>query len=216
MSKDSRSIDEALFGRIRRELLCIFLFNPLRSFYLLELVSLLRTGRGGVQRELRNLVSAGLVSRRRAGVKVLFSLSGECPVIEPLGELLRIVADHTAAVRNAVREHRRSIETAVLDGSVTEPHIEHVRLLLVADDVPEALMEELERVELLTGISLETSIYERVSAGSRLVSEPESQWVFSPSAICIVGSVEDLRQSEAEEDRGEEEPDLFSSMGFDW
>jgi len=55
------SCDKSLFGMIRRQLLCLFFLNPGRSYFLLELVDILRTGRGGVQRELANLVDSGII-----------------------------------------------------------------------------------------------------------------------------------------------------------
>ncbi|MEN8208777.1 MAG: hypothetical protein ABFR50_05960, partial [Candidatus Fermentibacteria bacterium] len=77
----TKSVNESLFGRIRRQLLSLFFLNPEKSFFLLELIDILRTGRGGVQRELANLVGSGIISREKTGMKVFFSLSEDCTVI---------------------------------------------------------------------------------------------------------------------------------------
>ncbi|OPL18647.1 MAG: hypothetical protein AVO35_04765 [Candidatus Aegiribacteria sp. MLS_C] len=209
-------MDEALFGRIRRELLSVFLFNPSTSFYLLELVSLLRTGRGGVQRELGNLVSAGLVSRRREGVRVLFSLAEDCPAAGELEALLRAVTDTGAALEVVLRDHRRSIQVAVVDGSAAETRHGKTRLMIVAEDVPDSLQEDLERLEIMTGTSLETVLMKPESVKGITGSIPETDWVLAPAAVYILGSPEDMMPTEPAGKELDGEPDLFSGLGLDW
>lgn len=216
MSKDNRPVDEALFGRIRRELLCLFLFNPDRSFYLLELVSLLRTGRGGVQRELGNLVSAGLVARRRAGVKVLFSLADDCPVAGELEALLRAVTDQGSALEDALRDHRRSIQVAVIDGSAAETRPGKTRMIIVADNLPASLQEDLERLEIMTGTSTETVLINPESIKDTPGSMPETDWVFGPDAVYVLGSPEDMMPTEPSGEELDGERDLFSGLGLGW
>ena len=50
-------LGESLFGKVRRKVLSILVLNPERSFYLLELIRLLNSGRGAVQREVARLAS---------------------------------------------------------------------------------------------------------------------------------------------------------------
>ncbi|PIE51403.1 hypothetical protein CSA37_11795 [Candidatus Fermentibacteria bacterium] len=63
-------LGESLFGKVRRKVLAVFVLNPDRSFYLLELIRLVDCGRGGVQREVSRLASAGIITRQRAGNQV--------------------------------------------------------------------------------------------------------------------------------------------------
>ncbi len=216
MSIDFKPIDEALFGRIRRELLSIFLMNPLRSFYLLELVSLLRTGRGGVQRELSNLVAAGIVTRRREGVKVLFGIAEDCPVRLELRELLHAMTDRSTAVADALDGFSGEIEVAVLLDAGEESSSESVRLLIVSEDVSGNISDELERVGLLTGIALDVTILDAAGALELIAGEPGIHWALGPSARYLIGSSEGLSKS-LEPDEGEDhEPDLFSAAGLQW
>jgi hypothetical protein len=216
MSIDFKPIDEALFGRIRRELLSIFLMNPRRSFYLLELVSLLRTGRGGVQRELSNLVAAGIVTRRREGVKVLFGIAEDCPVHLELRELLHAMTDRSSAIADALDGFSGKIEVAVLLVAGVESSSEPMRLLIVSEDVSGNISDELERVELLTGIALDVTILDAAGARELMAKEPGVHWALGPSARYLIGSSEGLSKS-LEPDEGEDhEPDLFSAAGLQW
>lgn len=214
MSNEYKSLDEALFGRIRRELLSLFLFNPQRRFYLLELVSLLRTGRGGVQRELRNLVEAGIVNRVRSGVKVLFGLSEGCPLESELRELLLGLVDYRSAVAEVVGEYGRNIEMAAMSDSDRGPESYSVKLMVVAEEVPESLAEALQRVELLCGIRVDLNLLTPVEAETGLRGRPDLQWVMKPSTVLLHGSF-DVFEPRGEEKARDGEPDLFSSAGID-
>ena len=110
----TKSIDESLFGRIRRELLCLFFLNPGKSYFLLELIDILRTGRGGVQRELANLVESGIITREKSGNKVFFRISEDCAVIIEMQKLLAKLVDYENMLSLAVKDYRTSIQTAVL------------------------------------------------------------------------------------------------------
>src|SRR6267154_1092659 len=54
----------ALFGRTRRNVLALLFGQPGRSFYLREIASRASTGMSQVQKELQQLVAAGLVLRK--------------------------------------------------------------------------------------------------------------------------------------------------------
>ena len=214
MSIRKKPIDEALFGRIRRELLSIFLLNPGSTFYLLELVHILRTGRGGVQRELDNLVRAGIVTRKRKGVKVLFSIAEECPLRLELKELILSMAAPEAAFSEILSGYAAHVRAAVMIDAGFQSPSEEVKLLIVSDGLPEDLTTELDRVQLLTGVTLDLTVAGAAEARRLVSSDRNYDWVLSPSAYFLVGSEEDLTASgEAESDEG---PDLFSSAGLNW
>ncbi|RKZ03004.1 hypothetical protein DRQ21_06995 [Candidatus Fermentibacteria bacterium] len=63
-------IGESLFGKVRRRVLSTFVLNPERTFYLLELIRFLDSGRGAVQREVTRLSGAGIITRTKVGNQV--------------------------------------------------------------------------------------------------------------------------------------------------
>ncbi len=63
-------IGESLFGKVRRKVLSTFVLNPGRTFYLLELIRFLNSGRGAVQREVKRLSDAGIITRVSVGNQV--------------------------------------------------------------------------------------------------------------------------------------------------
>jgi DNA-binding transcriptional ArsR family regulator len=78
---------EALFGKVRRELLCLLFGEDGRRFFLMELVRRLDAGRGGVQRELARLTGAGLLTRTREGNQIYFQADAGSPFFAHLRRL---------------------------------------------------------------------------------------------------------------------------------
>jgi hypothetical protein len=210
----TKSIDESLFGRIRRELLCLFFLNQGKSFFLLELVDILRTGRGGVQRELANLVESGMITREKAGMKVLFSLSESCPVTDEIQKLLVKIVDYEDMISLAVSDYATYIKTAAMSSAGEGEYSPSLKLLVSCDDSCEEFLKEIERIELLTGRKIELLIVRTYELKEFVSSRPEAQWMLDGSWKLLAGKAEDLKPEEVREEIGVSEPDLFSGIDF--
>jgi len=195
-----------LFGRIRRDLLSLFLFNPGNSFHLLEIVSILRTGRGGVQRELANLVDGALISRRKEGTRVLFQLRPDFAHAEELTALFRSLVDPREMAAEFVRDSCSGAKAAAVI-----PAAGH-RVAAVILGVKRPPEEDIRRLELLSGVLLELH---HLSGDSETVLDvPLEAMLCDPECRFITGKIEDLM--EFAEKKDDEEKDLFTSAGLDW
>jgi len=208
----TKSIDESLFGLIRRQLLCLFFLNPEKSFYLLELINILRTGRGGVQREVANLVESGIITREKSGMKVFFSLAEDCIVTDEMQRLLRKFVDYEGMLSLAVRDYGTSIRTAVMSKEEEEGSF---NLLVSFDGDSESFRREIERIELLTGIEILLSAVQPHELKA-YIRNSEAQWISGGKWKLLAGKAEDLIPGEPENESGISEPDLFSGTGFTW
>lgn len=77
-----------LFGKVRRKLLSIFMLNPDKSFFMLELIRLLSCGRGAVQRELALLVKIGVIYRKPDGKHIYYSTNKQNLIYTELRSIL--------------------------------------------------------------------------------------------------------------------------------
>jgi len=209
----TKTAAESLFGRIRRELLCLFFMNSGRSFFLLELVSILRTGRGGVQRELANLVESGIITRERSNKKVLFSLSENCPAADEIKKLLDRLVDYEEMLSPVLSNTSYGIKTAVVSEVRREPQT--VKLLLSCEHC-DGLSSEIERIELLTGTTIEVFAVQPSELRQFISNGTESQWIKDREWKLLAGEKEDLAVEEYKENTSVNEPDLFSGTGFNW
>lgn len=212
----TKSVDESLFGRIRWQLLCLFFLNPERSYFLLELVDILRTGRGGVQRELANLVESGIITREKSGIKVFFSLSKDCPVTYEMRRLLGKLVDYEDMVSLAVRDYGASIQTAVLSSVEKDNESLYMKLLVSFHADSEPFRREIERIELLSGVKIVLLTVRPYELKEYVRSNPEAQWISSGTWKLLAGKAEDLIPDELDQESDICEPDLFSGTGFSW
>jgi len=81
-------LSRTLFGRTRGAVLSVLYGHADESFYLRELARRTEIALGPVQREIRQLVDAGLVTRRIAGGRTLYTANHRSPVY---GEIKRLV-----------------------------------------------------------------------------------------------------------------------------
>lgn len=81
-----------LFGRTRRDVLALLLGRPDERFYLREILRLTAGGMGAVQRELRQLVEAGLAIRVTEGRQVYFSANRDSSIFPELQAIIQKTA----------------------------------------------------------------------------------------------------------------------------
>lgn len=205
---------EALFGKIRRELLCLFFLNPDRSFYLLELVAILRTGRGGVQRELANLTESGIIRREKTGVKAFFRVADDFEIFDEMRNLLEKITDIRKMISSTVKSPDALISTAILSPVFRSGSVRSVRLLIVCDEIDNLLQQEMDRIQLLTGIEIRMEIVEPSELGVFISEHSSDEWLSPETGFLLVGRPEDLIPEKPEEESVIREPDLFSGSDF--
>jgi predicted nucleotidyltransferase len=132
----------ALFGKTRRNVLALLFGQPGKTFYLREIVSRSGTGMSQVQKELEQLVAAGLVLREQRANQVHFHANPEASIY---GELLGIVTKTFGVadvLRKALARFKDRVRLAFVYGSIakgTAHAASDIDLLLVADLPPSEL-----------------------------------------------------------------------------
>jgi len=141
-------LSETLFGRTRGAVLSVLYSHVGKSYYLRQLARLTDISLGPVQREIRQLVEAGLVSRRTVGTQTLYSANEGSPVFREIKSLItKTVGTHDVLVA-ALAPLREKISLAFVYGSVArtrEREHSDVDLMVVGnvdfDDAVEALRD---------------------------------------------------------------------------
>ena len=92
MLSNTRSPDsgvaDALFTKVQQRVLAVLFGNTGRSFYANEIIRLVGSGTGAVQRELARLEMAGLVTVTRVGKQKHYQANSAAPVFEELRSLV--------------------------------------------------------------------------------------------------------------------------------
>jgi uncharacterized protein len=113
-------LSETLFGRTRGAVLSVLYGHIGEAFYLRQLARLTNITLGAVQRELRQLVGAGLVNRKTVGVQTFYTANQESPVFAEIKSLIiKTVGMHDVLLA-ALEPLRKKINLAFVYGSVAQ------------------------------------------------------------------------------------------------
>ena len=110
----------ALFGRTRRTVLALMYGHPDDSFYVRQIVRAVGSGRGAVERELRRLTAAGILTRSTRGRQVHYQANRACPIFDELQRLLVKTVGVADVLKSALSPFSDRVELAFVYGSVVD------------------------------------------------------------------------------------------------
>ena len=157
-------VSRLLFGSIRREVLALLLGRPDERFYLREILRWAGGGSGAVQRELKQLVDAGLVTREARGPLVYFAANRDAPIFPELQAIVEKTAGAVDVLRTSLAAliGQERIKVALIYGSVAtgkQSAASDVDLLVVGDVSLGDITPALRRAEARLGREVSPSVY---------------------------------------------------------
>jgi predicted nucleotidyltransferase len=111
-------LSDTLFGRTRGAVLSVLYGNVGESFYLRQLARRTDIALGPVQREIRQLVDAGLVTSKIVGGRTLYSANPDSPVFAEIKSLVTKTVGMHDVLFAALDPLRKKINLAFVYGSV--------------------------------------------------------------------------------------------------
>src|SRR5260370_8696510 len=114
----SSILSETLFGRTRGAVLSVLYGHVGEGFYLRRLARRTAIALGPVQREVRQLVDAGLVTRKIVGAQTLYSANQESPVFAEIKSLVTKTVGMHDVLRTVLDPLRKKINLAFVYGSL--------------------------------------------------------------------------------------------------
>jgi uncharacterized protein len=111
-------LDGVLFGKTRRALLSLLFSHPDEAYYLRQLARLTGVGMGALQRELKILSEAGIITGRAQGRQSFFQANPQCPVFEELKGLILKTSGAADVLRAALMPMASDINVAFIFGSM--------------------------------------------------------------------------------------------------
>ena len=109
-------ISKALFGNARRGVLIVLFGHPSEEFYSRQIIRLVGTGQGAVQRELDRLYKAGLITRIKRGNQVYYQADPTCPACAELIGLMAKTTGEADSLAAALRPLADTIKFAFIHG----------------------------------------------------------------------------------------------------
>ena len=157
-------VSRLLFGSTRREVLALLLGRPDERFYLREILRAAGGGSGAVQRELKQLVEAGLVEREARGSQVYFSANRQAPFFPELQGIVEKTAGAVDVLRTSLSSllHQGRIDVALVYGSIAsgkQTARSDVDLLIVGDVTLAEVVPALRAAEARLGREVNSTVY---------------------------------------------------------
>jgi hypothetical protein len=158
--RSSRKTDlpSALLGTARAAVLRVLLDDqqtPAAGLHLREIARRTSLAVATVQRELKLLVSLGLVDRSSANQQVLFTPRADASSLGALRALLGIATDPHAELKSMLRSFGPRVESAWLIESPSSPFPAALKLIVVGTASFEDVFARLEPIERAMGRSIE-------------------------------------------------------------
>jgi len=135
-------LERLIASKTRRVLLNTFFSDPEAEYYTRQLASMHKISVGAVHREIRGLLSSGLLKERRVGNIRLFSLNKKNPVYEEMKNIIRKTEGVIRLVKDAVAPVK-GIKAAFIYGSYAkgdERPDSDVDIFIIGDDVDEGTL----------------------------------------------------------------------------
>jgi len=107
-----------LFGKTRQAVLALLYGRADSSFYTKQILDAVKSGRGTVQRELKNLTDTGIIIREVQGRQVYYRANARCPIFDELKSIVRKTFGVADVIRQSLATNADKIRVAFIFGSV--------------------------------------------------------------------------------------------------
>jgi predicted nucleotidyltransferase len=163
---------DALFSKVQQRVLGVLFGNPDRSFFANEVIALVDSGTGAVQRELTRLESAGLLNVKRLGRQKHYQANSSAPIFAELRDLVMKTSGLADVLRAALSPLADRIKVAFVYGSIAKGEstpASDVDLMIVSDEVTYSdVFKSLEEAGNRLGRKVNPTVYSIKEFQSRL------------------------------------------------
>lgn len=157
----SRPLD-ALLPKTRQGILAALLVQPEKQWYAAELARRMNVPSSSLQRELRDLTSAGILQTHRQGRMIYYKANSESPLFPDLRGLLLKTAGLVDVLANTLKPLAAKLRTAFVYGSIasgSEQSDSDVDLIVVGSVSPVELALPLRHARQLLGREINPTVY---------------------------------------------------------
>lgn len=191
-TKPRKSLIETLFTSTQKKVIGLIFGNPERSFFATEIIRLAGAGSGAVQRELKALTEAGLVSIVNHGKQKYYQANRDSAIFEELHSIIIKTVGLTEPLKNALSTIQDDIDLAFVYGSIakgTDTATSDIDLLVVSKNISLAeLHEALSTTEVALGRKINPTLYTPAEFNKRIQNKNSFvEKVLASKHIMLVG-----------------------------
>jgi len=171
----SAGLASALFTSTQQRVLSYLFGQPERSFFGNELIKLTGSGSGAVQRELKRLADAELVTVRKVGSQKHFQANPQSPIYAELCGIVNKTVGLAEPLRVSLRGLQAQMDAAFVYGSVAKGADKagsDIDLMVISDTLGYSeVFGALEPVTVSLGRVVNPTVYSRAELAKRLAEK---------------------------------------------
>ncbi len=107
---------ESLFGSTRKKVMSLFFLNSDKHYYFSEVARATGTRQGAIQRELKSLVSTGVLNAEVRGRQTFYSVNAGNPIYKELRGIVYKTFGVAEILKSALKPMKQKIKIAYIDG----------------------------------------------------------------------------------------------------
>ena len=139
-----------LFGKTRQAVLALLYGQVDSSFYTKQILDAVKIGRGTVQRELKNLTDAGIITREVQGRQVYYRANQKCPLFNELKGIVRKTFGIADVIRQSLQTVADKIQIAFIFGSIasgTEQRASDIDVMVIGETTFDEVVSAISQAE---------------------------------------------------------------------
>jgi predicted nucleotidyltransferase len=139
-----------LFGKTRQAVLALLYGQADSSFYTKQILDAVKIGRGTVQRELKNLTDAGIITREVQGRQVYYRANKKCPLFNELKSIVRKTFGIADVIRQSLEPIADKIQVAFIFGSIasgTEQRTSDIDVMVIGETTFDEVVSAISQAE---------------------------------------------------------------------
>lgn len=199
MKKNKNSLADALFPKVRQQVLGLLFSQPDKGFYSNEIIRLTGSGRGVVQRELEKLTKAELVIVKEVGRQKMYQANTESPLFSDLRSMILKTFGLADVIQEALAPVVDEIQIAFIYGSIAKQEdisSSDIDLMLISDNLSYAdIFPLLEPYQKQLGREINPTFYSQKEwSAKRKKKNNFINKVIQQPKIFLIGTEDDLNQ----------------------
>jgi predicted nucleotidyltransferase len=192
----AQNIGDALFPKIKRQLLSLFYVTPGKRYYFREITRLIKASSGVVTRELATLTKAGILKSELSGRQRYYWADPDCMIYADLRNIVVRTFGVASTVKNALKPVSSDIKVAFLYGSIpagTDTGHSDIDMMVVGEISFRKLVAALKSAEQELNRELNPTLFSSAEFKKRLKdSDHFIGTVMGSPKIFIMGNADDL------------------------
>jgi predicted nucleotidyltransferase len=196
--KKPGGLAQALFAQVQLRVLGLLIGQPDRDFHGAEIIRLVASGSGAVQRELQRLAQAGIINVAASGNRKMYRANKQSPIFEELHGLILKTVGLVDPIRDALKKFKPKIGFAFVYGSVAkglDTARSDIDLMIVGDDLAyAAIFSALQTAEKTLGRSTSPNLMTSGEWDKKLADgNPFVEKILGQPKLFVFGSEGDSR-----------------------